>query len=83
MARTLPPPHPRGTPKTPGSGRKKGTPNRKTLELRELMALLVNDVDYQYRFRQDFIKRRLHPSTELTVWTFILGKPTTTVEMTA
>jgi len=68
MARTLPPPHPKGAPRTPGSGRQKGTPNRKTLEVRELMALLVNDVDYQYRFRADFRKRRVHPSTEMMVW---------------
>ena len=47
MPRRPPPPHPKGAPRTPGSGRKKGTPNRKTVELRALMAALLNDVDYQ------------------------------------
>jgi hypothetical protein len=41
--RRPPPPHPRGTPRTVGSGRKKGTPNRKTVELRQLMTSLCDD----------------------------------------
>jgi hypothetical protein len=47
-----------------GSGRKKGTLNRRTVELRALMAALLNDVDYQNRLRDDFRKRRVQPSTE-------------------
>ena len=42
--RRPPPPHPRGTPRTPGSGRRKGSLNRKTLELRTLMASLAGDL---------------------------------------
>lgn len=83
MARTLPPPHPTGAPRTPGSGRKKGTPNRRTTELRALMASLVNDIDYQYRLREDFRRRRIHPSTEATVWAYAVGRPTEKVEMAA
>jgi hypothetical protein len=41
MPRKPPPPHPRGQPRTPGSGRKKGTLNRKSIQLRALMAMLV------------------------------------------
>ena len=52
--RRPPPPHPRGEPRTAGSGRKKGTPNRKTLELRQLMGALAGDVDYQERFSSAF-----------------------------
>lgn len=81
MARKLPPPHPIGTPRTPGSGRKKGTPNRKTVELRELMAVLVNDLDYQSRLREDFIKRRVHPSTEALVWSYAVGRPMERIEV--
>ena len=55
-------------PRTPGSGRKKGTPNRKTVEMRALMAALVDDVDYQHRLREDFRKRRVHSTTEARVW---------------
>ena len=60
--RRPPPPHPRGTPRTPGSGRKRGTPNRKTVELRQLMGVLAGDVDYQHRLREDFRRRRVHPA---------------------
>ncbi len=83
MPRTLPPPHQKGTPRTPGSGRKKGTLNRRSIELRELTALLVNDLDYQSRFREDFRKRRVHPSTEMMVWAYAIGKPTEQIEMSA
>ena len=46
--RRPPPPHPRGEPRTAGSGRKKGTPNRRTVQMRELMTSLCHDVGYQY-----------------------------------
>jgi hypothetical protein len=83
MPRKPPPPHPRGAPRTPGSGRKKGTPNRKTVEMRALMAALVNDVDYQHRVREDFSRRRVHPSTESPIWAYAIGKPTEKIEMSA
>lgn len=38
MARKPPPPHEKGAPRTPGSGRKKGTLNKKTVALWEVMA---------------------------------------------
>jgi hypothetical protein len=47
------------------------------------MAALVNDVDYQYRLREDFRRRRVHASTEAAVWSYILGKPLTRMEMCA
>jgi hypothetical protein len=62
MPRKPPPPHPKGAPRTPGSGRKKGTPNRKTIEIRGLMAALVDDIEYQHKLREDFSHRRIHPS---------------------
>jgi hypothetical protein len=83
MPRKPPPPHPKGAPRTPGSGRKKGTPNRRTIELRELMAALLDDVEYQHRLRDDFRKRRVHPSTEVRVWEYIVGKPKETIEVSA
>ena len=81
--RRPPPPHPRGTPRTPGSGRKRGTPNRKTVELRQLMGALAGDVDYQERFSRAFRRRRLHPSTEKRVWEYAIGKPKEQIEMSA
>ena len=83
MPRTPPPPHPKGAPRTTGSGRKRGTPNRKTIALRALMASLLEDVDYQHRLREDFRKRRVHPSIEALAWAYHLGKPKQQIEMSA
>jgi len=69
--------------KEPRTGRKTGTPNRKTVEMRALMATLVDDVDYQYRLRDDFRNRRIHPSIEALVWVHIIGKPKEQIEMAA
>ena len=66
--RRPPPPHLRGAPRTAGSGRKKGTPNRRTVQMRELLTSLCHDVDYQYRLRADFRRRRVHPAIESFVW---------------
>ena len=81
--RRPPPPHPAGSPKTPGSGRKKGSLNKKTLELRGLMAALAGDISYQRKLRKDFIKRRVHPSTEALVWAYTIGRPKEQIEMSA
>src|SRR5262245_56174967 len=81
--RRPPPPHRRGEPKTPGSGRRKGSLNRKTVELRALMTALAGNTDYQQRFGRAFVKRRLHPSTEIKVWEYALGKPKEQIEMSA
>jgi hypothetical protein len=59
----------------PGSGRVKGTPNRVSVELKTLVSELVNDAAYQHRLRQDFQRRRLHPTIEALVWAYALGKP--------
>ena len=83
MARKPPPPHPKGAPRTPGSGRKRGTPNRKTVELRELMLALSGDVEYQKKFIKAFRERKLHPSTEIKVWEYAIGKPKELIELSA
>ena len=81
--RRPPPEHPRGAPRTPGSGRKRGNPNRKTVELLQLMGVLAGDVDYQYLLREDFRRRRVHPAVETLVWSHVIGKPTDRVQLTA
>ena len=83
MPRKPPPPHPRGMPRTPGSGRQRGTPNRKTVELRALMGVLAGDVEYQHRLRADFRRRRVHPAVETLVWSHVIGKPTERVQLSA
>lgn len=81
--RRPPPAHAKGTPRTPGSGRRRGTPNRKTVELRQLMGILAGDIEYQERFSRAFRQRRLHPSTEQRVWEYAIGKPKEQIEMSA
>src|SRR5262245_56500892 len=83
MPRRLPPPHPRGQPRTPGSGRRRGSLNRRTVELRQLMTALVGDVSYQHRLRDDFRRRRVHPSTEAVVWAYAIGRPAEKIELAA
>ena len=60
----------------PGSGRKPGTPNRVSVEVRQLVAELVNDAAYQQKLRAAFRSRKLHPTIESLVWAYFLGKPT-------
>lgn len=74
-------PHKKGEPRTPGAGRKKGTPNRTIVAARELCGQLVHDVNYQYRLRKDFAMRRVHPSIEALVWAYGIGKPKETLEL--
>lgn len=66
---------PKGT-RTPGSGRKRGTPNRRSVEARTLAAELVTDASYQLKLRKAFRSRRLHPTIESLVWQYHLGRPT-------
>jgi hypothetical protein len=46
----------RGDPKPPGSGRKKGTPNKVTRAVKEFFAELVDDPQVQARLRQQIME---------------------------
>ena len=74
-------PHKPGEPRTPGSGRKKGTKNRPIVAIRELFGQMVHDAEYQYRLKRDFTRRHLHPSIEALVWAYLLGKPKESLEL--
>ena len=52
----------------PGSGRKKGTPNRISVELKTLGRELTTDIAYQHKLREDFRRRRVHPTIEALIW---------------
>jgi hypothetical protein len=64
-------------------GRRPGSLNRRTIELRALMASLAGDISYQRKLREAFVKRRLHPSTEIKIWEYSIGKPKEQIEMSA
>ena len=51
--------------------------------MRELTTSLCHDVDYQYRLRADFRRRRVHPAVETLVWSHVIGKPTERVQLSA
>jgi hypothetical protein len=51
--------------------------------MRELMTSLCDDVDYQYKLRADFRRRRVHPAVETLVWSHVIGKPTEKVQLSA
>ena len=77
-----PPPPPKGT-RYPGAGRKPGTPNKISVEVRQLVSELVNNVAYQHKLRADFQRRKVHPTIEALIWTYHLGKPKQTIDVTA
>ena len=82
MPRKPPPRWPKGS-RPPNSGRVKGTPNRRSVAVRELVSQLMNDANYQFKLRQDFAKRKVHPSVEAMIWQFHLGRPKQTLDVTA
>ena len=47
------------------------------------MTSLCHDVDYQYRLRADFRRRRVHPAIESLVWAHTVGKPAERVQLSA
>jgi len=82
VPRKIPPPPPKGT-RHPGAGRKPGTPNKISVEVKTLVSQLVNDVAYQHRLRHDFRRRKVHPTIEALIWTYHLGKPRQTIDVNA
>jgi hypothetical protein len=78
-----PPPRPPNGGKWPGTGRAKGTPNKISVEVRELVGQLVNDAVYQFKLRQDFRARKVHPTIEALIWTYHLGKPRQDITLNA
>ena len=79
-AANLPEPPPKGE-RVPGSGRKKGTPSKRGVGFRTLIAQMVEDPEYQHRLRHDFRLRKVHPMVESNIWAYHIGKPKTEIEL--
>ena len=47
------------------------------------MGVLAGDVEYKHRLREDFRRRRVHPTVETLVWSHVIGKPTERVQLSA
>ena len=73
---------PKGSPKVPGSGRRRGTRNRRTVAASALASELLNDIGYQHRLRRDFARRRVNPSIETLIWHYVVGKPQESIQVT-
>jgi hypothetical protein len=56
-------------------GRKRGTPNKVTSEVRALAAEIVDDPIYRAKLLRDFRKRRVTPQVECLFWYFAYGRP--------
>lgn len=67
----------------PGSGRKRGTQNRASVEINTLFEQCIADPAYQRKLREDFRKRRVHPLTESVVWQYRAGKPASRLDINA
>jgi hypothetical protein len=67
------PGRPKGTPKT--GGRKKGTPNKATVEARAFASSIVDDPKYQANLRKRALAGKLKPQIEAMLWHYAKGKP--------
>ena len=66
---------PKGVEKTPGSGRKRGTLNKVTLEVRETMRAITDDPEYQKKLGERVKSGKAAPAIEALVWYYAYGKP--------
>lgn len=74
-----PPGRPKGTPKT--GGRQKGTPNKVTVEVREMARRLVEDPEYQKNLKTRLLDGSAGPGVESMLWHYAYGKPKERVEV--
>lgn len=76
---------PRGKPFRAGerrAGRKKGVPNKATVEVKEASRLLVEDPSYRVNLQSRLRDGTAAPAVEAMLWHYAYGKPVDKVEMT-
>lgn len=62
-------------------GRKRGTPNKVTSEVRALAAEIVDDPIYRKKLVRDFRKRKVTPQIECLMWFYAKGRPINRIEV--
>ncbi|MHC4371488.1 MAG: hypothetical protein ACYSW8_28060 [Planctomycetota bacterium] len=71
----------KGTPKTPGSGRKKGSKNKQTIEVKEMARELLENKDYQRNLLKRLKAGELPPQLETLLYHYRFGKPAVKLEV--
>jgi hypothetical protein len=71
-----------GSRKTPGSGRKKGTPNKATAMGREFAQQILESPAYRAQLKKKADQGRLNPLIEQMLWHYAHGKPAEKVDVT-
>jgi hypothetical protein len=72
------PRRPKGIGKT--GGRKKGTPNKTTVELREFFSSVLRDPAYRAQLLTKARLGTLPPPVEIALWYYEMGKPKETID---
>jgi hypothetical protein len=62
-------------------GRKKGTPNKATREVKQAAARLVEDRTYRANLRKRLQRGEAAPAVEVMLWHYAYGQPTKKVEL--
>ena len=62
-------------------GRKKGSKNKATIEIKELARRLVQDPEYLAALRERLIAGKLHGSVEALLWAYAYGKQRDTLDL--
>ena len=70
---------PKGAPKT--GGRKQGTPNKVTVEVRQAAAEIVDNPQYRKNLLDRALKNELAPAIEAMLWAYAKGKPKEQVDV--
>lgn len=70
-------PHPKGSPKTPGSGRKPGSRNQATAEVQAIARSFVDDPAYRAALRER-LQNGTAGAMEPLLWQLGYGKPVAT-----
>lgn len=73
-------PFEKGKPRPANAGRRKGTPNKATTEIRQFCRSLLEDPVYQANLRKKLRALRLHPSVHVIIHHYAYGKPKETIK---
>jgi hypothetical protein len=63
------------------AGRRKGVPNKATVEVKELSAQLLDDPEYRERLQKRLRSGDVAPAVECMLWYYRFGKPKERVEV--